>query len=68
MKRYPGTELFVSKRRFMATQREMYPIGWVRRQRTLGAPEARVRRALLRVSTYQGPALPNAYKGAHGWS
>lgn len=67
MKRYPGTELFVSKRRFMAAQREMYPVGWDRRQRTQGAPEGRVRRALSRVSSYQGPALPSAYKGVDGY-
>lgn len=62
MKRYPGTELFVSKRCFMEAQRELYPTGWDRRQRTLGTPEARVRRALAHVSSYSGPFLPNAYK------
>lgn len=67
MKRYPGTELFVSKRRFMEAQRELYPVGWDRRQRTLCAPEARVRRALARVGSYQGPYLPDAYKGADGY-
>lgn len=67
MKRYPGTELFVSKRRYMAAQRELYPTGWDRRQRTLGKPESRVRRALRRVESYQGPFLPEAFKGPDGY-
>lgn len=67
MRRYPGTGLFNSKRRYMAAQRDMYPIGWDRRQRTLNAPESRVRRALARVASYQGPLLPDAYKGPDGY-
>lgn len=67
MQRYPGTELFVSKRRFMQAQHDMYPIGWDRSQRTLGARENRVRRALKRVSSYAGPLLPDAYKGPDGF-
>jgi hypothetical protein len=61
MKRYPGTAVF-SRRRLVAAEREFYPTGWDRRQRTLGAPESRVRRALARVSSYRGPLLPNSYK------
>lgn len=67
MKRYPGTGLFVSKRRYMAAQREMYPVGWDRRQRTAYAPEGRVRRSLKRVTSYSGPSLPNVFKGPDGY-
>lgn len=42
MTRYPGTGLFVSKRRFMAAQRDLYP-------RPVPRNAVRVARALRRV-------------------